>query len=167
MKSLRVIAFLVPFALAPVAAAQCDLTRLNAGDAEAFDEFGRAVALDRGTLLVGAPFEDESGSESGAVYVFEGTLGTWQQTEEIAAAYPNVYFDCCEIIEWTAGDKAPSDAELARLIQDVGPHRVMMGSDFPWYDLDHSIDRVMELPLLSNEEKTGIVGSNAVTILGL
>ncbi len=93
--------------------------------------------------------------------------GTWQQTEEIAAAYPNVYFDCCEIIEWTAGDKAPSDAELARLIQDVGPHRVMMGSDFPWYDLDHSIDRVMELPLLSNEEKTGIVGSNAVTILGL
>ncbi len=93
--------------------------------------------------------------------------GTWQQTEEIAAAHPNVYFDCCEIIEWTAGDKAPSDAELARLIQDVGPGRVMMGSDFPWYDLDRSIDRVMELPLLSKEEKTGIVGSNAVTILGL
>ena len=53
------------------------------------------------------------------------------------------------------------------MIRNVGPHRVMMGSDFPWYDLDHTVDRVMSLPVLSEEEKSGILGSNAVRILGL
>lgn len=93
--------------------------------------------------------------------------GTWQQTREIAETYPNAYFDCCEIIEWTRAENAPTDAQLARLIQEIGAERVMMGSDFPWYDLDHTIDRVLELPRLSSEEKTGILGTNAVTILGL
>jgi predicted TIM-barrel fold metal-dependent hydrolase len=41
----------------------------------------------------------------------------------------------------------------------------MMGSDFPWYDLDQTVDRVMSLPLLSMEEKEGIIGANAERIL--
>ena len=51
------------------------------------------------------------------------------------------------------------------VIQDVGSQRVMMGSDFPWYDMDHNVERVMELPLLSREEKEAILGANAVRIL--
>lgn len=92
---------------------------------------------------------------------------TWEQASEIAHTYPNAFFDCCEIIEWTGGSKAPTEQELTRLIKDVGPERVMMGSDFPWYDLDHTVGRVMELPLLSVEEKEGILGANAVRILAL
>ena len=53
------------------------------------------------------------------------------------------------------------------MIIDIGPERVMMGSDFPWYDLDHSIERVFSLPLLSQEQKKRIIGANAVDILGL
>jgi predicted TIM-barrel fold metal-dependent hydrolase len=93
--------------------------------------------------------------------------GAWRQSRDIARVYPNAYFDCCEIIEWTGGTKAPTKRELAELIKDVGPDRVMMGSDYPWYDLDHQIERVMDLPLLSQEEKEGILGRNAVRILGL
>ena len=93
--------------------------------------------------------------------------GAWQQVAEIASSYPNAFFDCCEILEWTGAPNAPSDLQLARLIQNVGSHRVMMGSDFPWYDLHHSVARVMELPLLSNEEKEGLIGVNAARILGL
>ena len=92
---------------------------------------------------------------------------TWDQALEIAETYPNAYFDCCEIIDWTGGTNAPTDEQLGRLIKDVGPDRVMMGSDFPWYDLDHTVDRVMALPVLSAEEKEGILGANAVSILGL
>lgn len=92
---------------------------------------------------------------------------TWRQTLEIAEGYPNAYFDCCEIIEWTHSEKGPDDEALARLIQDVGPERVMMGSDYPWYDLDHTVERVLALPLLSAEEKEGILGANAVRILRL
>lgn len=93
--------------------------------------------------------------------------GTWRQALEVARTYPNAYFDCCEIIQWTGASNAPSDYELARLIRDIGPERVMMGSDFPWYDLDHCVERIMELPVLSNEEKQAILGANAARIMGL
>lgn len=93
--------------------------------------------------------------------------GAWRQTLEIARAYQNVYFDCSEIIEWTGAPNAPTDRELAQLIQDVGSERVMMGSDFPWYDIGHAVKRVMELPLLSKEQKEAILGANAIQILKL
>lgn len=92
---------------------------------------------------------------------------TWAQALEIAETYPNAFFDCCEIIEWTDGSNAPSEEQLVQLVKDIGPERVMMGSDFPWYDLDHTVERVMELPTLSSEEKEGILGANAVRILNL
>ena len=92
---------------------------------------------------------------------------TWKQTVEIAQTFPNTYFDCCEIIEWTRSTHGPTDKQLAQMIIDIGPERVMMGSDFPWYDLDHSIERVFSLPLLSREQKERIIGANAVDILGL
>lgn len=93
--------------------------------------------------------------------------GMWQQLLELAQTYPNTYFDCCEIIEWTGAPNAPTDRELAQLILGVGPERVMMGSDFPWYDIDHNVQRVMELPLLSEEQKEGLLGANAIRILNL
>ena len=91
----------------------------------------------------------------------------WRQTSEFAQAFPKVYFDCSEIIHWTGAPNAPSDRELAQLILDVGPERVMMGSDFPWYDIDHTIERVMELPLLANEQKEAILGANAKSFLNM
>ena len=90
---------------------------------------------------------------------------TWQQALEIAESYDNAFFDCCEVIEWTHSENGPSDRELAQLIRDIGAERVMMGSDFPWYDLDQTVDRVMSLPILSMEEKEGIIGANAERIL--
>jgi len=92
---------------------------------------------------------------------------TWEQALEIADTYPNAFFDCCEIIEWTNAPNAPSEKQLVQLIKDIGSERVMMGSDFPWYDLDHTVERVMTLPGLSSEEKEGIIGANAVKILNL
>ena len=92
---------------------------------------------------------------------------TWGQALEIAGTYRNAYFDCCEIVEWTGSTNGPSTQQLGRLIKDIGPERVMMGSDFPWYDIDHTVARIMELPVLSLEEKEGILGANALRILDL
>jgi hypothetical protein len=92
---------------------------------------------------------------------------TWDQALEIARAYPNACFDCCEIIEWTGAPNALTDAQLARLIANIGPERVMMGSDFPWYDLDRQVERIMELPILSREQKEAMMGANAIRIVGL
>ena len=91
--------------------------------------------------------------------------GAWSQTKELAQAYPQASFDCSEIMAWTGGSTSPSDLELAQIIKEIGPERVMMGSDFPWYDVSYSADWVMSLPMLSREEKEGILGANAQRIL--
>jgi predicted TIM-barrel fold metal-dependent hydrolase len=93
--------------------------------------------------------------------------GSWRQASELAEAFPQLCFDCSEIIEWTSSDIGPTDHELAQLILDVGHERVLMGSDFPWYDTDHNVERVMDLPLLAPEQKEEILGANAERILKL
>jgi len=92
---------------------------------------------------------------------------SWKQTADVARAYPQAAFDLCEIIEWTGAPSAPTREELAHLIAQVGPERVMLGTDFPWYDLGRTVDLVMGLPGLSVEEREGILGANAARILRL
>jgi predicted TIM-barrel fold metal-dependent hydrolase len=87
--------------------------------------------------------------------------GSWRQTRELARAFPGLYVD------WTGAANAPTAAELARLIRDIGAHRVLLGTDFPWYDLDRTLERLMALPLLAREEKEAIAGANAARLFGL
>jgi uncharacterized protein len=93
--------------------------------------------------------------------------GQWRDARAIAQAFPNVAFDLCEIIEWMGAPHAPTAAELAALIRDVGPERVVLGSDYPWYEPGHSAELVLSLPVLSEAEKNAILGENAARILGL
>lgn len=53
-------------------------------------------------------------------------------------------------------------SELGRLIRDIGSDRVLFGNDFPWYELDGTVDQLMALPHLSDEERRGILGENAI-----
>jgi len=92
---------------------------------------------------------------------------SWHQVREFAAAYPSVSFDLCEIIAWTGAPGAPTADELGLLIRDIGAERVLFGTDFPWYELDRTIDQLMNLPHLSDEERRGILGENAIRRLGL
>lgn len=55
----------------------------------------------------------------------------WDRTAEFARAFPYASFDLSEVIEWTGAPNAPRREDLARLIRDVGPLRVMLGTDFP------------------------------------
>ncbi len=63
------------------------VAQLFAADAGEFQQFGRSVALDGNTVLVGAPFASGAGGPtSGAAYVFDpGSLG-WYQTAKLTAA---------------------------------------------------------------------------------
>ena len=141
-----------------------------------------AVCREMGLGIVGHSGPDRSGLGYADPQAFAGMLkefpdlnvvlahlggGAWEQTLGIAQAYPNAYFDLCEIIEWIGGTDAPTRQRFAQMIKDIGPDRVLMGSDFPWYDLDHTVELVMEMPILSQEEKEGMLGANAVRVLGL
>lgn len=91
----------------------------------------------------------------------------WRTLPGVARDFPHVHFDLCEIIEQLGAPQAPTADELARLIREVGVERVMMGSDFPWYDIDHTVERVLGLPGLSQDEQLAILGLNAARFFRL
>jgi hypothetical protein len=58
--------------------------RLLASDGQASDYFGRSVAVYEDTVAVGADGSDDSGTSSGAVYIFKRGGGTsWSQTHKL------------------------------------------------------------------------------------
>ncbi|MEW6072788.1 MAG: FG-GAP repeat protein [Planctomycetota bacterium] len=59
--------------------------KLAASDAAARDRFGRSVALDGETALVGAPEDDDGGSGAGSVYVFTRWGTAWSPAAKLGA----------------------------------------------------------------------------------
>ena len=92
---------------------------------------------------------------------------SWRELPAIARDFPRTHFDLCEIIQWLGAEMAPTRDEFVALIRTVGAERVMMGSDFPWYDIDRTVELVMELPVLSDGEKRAILGENAARFFDL
>ncbi|MEO0558930.1 MAG: T9SS type A sorting domain-containing protein [Bacteroidota bacterium] len=60
--------------------------KLLASDGDRSDNFGVSVALDGDRALIGAPGHDSGGLGAGAVYVFEGSSGSWSQSQKLTAA---------------------------------------------------------------------------------
>ena len=56
------------------------IAKLTASDAAAYHRFGNSVAIDGGTVVVGAFTDDDAGSSSGSVYVFDANAPTSQPT---------------------------------------------------------------------------------------
>ena len=59
--------------------------RLTASDAEFFDHFGFAVAIDGTTAIVGAHFENGGGHLLGAAYIFTESGGVWTEQTKLTA----------------------------------------------------------------------------------
>jgi len=55
-------------------------------DSELGDEFGKSIALDAGTAVIGANFDDTAWVDSGSAYVFEQVAGTWTQVAKLTVA---------------------------------------------------------------------------------
>lgn len=61
--------------------------KLHDNDGMPDDNFGQKVLLRNATAIVGAPWNDEIGTDAGAVYVFEkDNSGTWSQSTKILAS---------------------------------------------------------------------------------
>lgn len=71
---------------APQATQPLEEAVLTALDGGAEDEFGYAVAVDGSTAVVGAPFDDDGGADSGSAYVFTRSGGTWSQQAKLTAS---------------------------------------------------------------------------------
>jgi predicted TIM-barrel fold metal-dependent hydrolase len=93
--------------------------------------------------------------------------GAWRDTGAFAAAHPGVRFDLSEVVSWTGSTLGPTGPHLSALIRAIGAERVLLGSDFPWYEPADVIAAVEELPGLTTEERALILGANAAALLGL
>jgi len=60
--------------------------KLTASDGEAEDFFGKSVSLSGDTALIGAPWDDDKGKESGSAYVFTRSGNTWTQQAKLTAS---------------------------------------------------------------------------------
>jgi hypothetical protein len=63
--------------------------KIQASDGATYDYFGRRVALDGDTMIVGAYGNDDNGSMSGSAYIFERNLGgadNWGQRKKLLAS---------------------------------------------------------------------------------
>jgi uncharacterized protein len=91
----------------------------------------------------------------------------WRQVPSLAHDYPHVSFDCCEIIEWLGASRAPTPEQFVDLIRGIGIGRVMMGSDFPWYDMIRTVELVRALPDLNDADRSALLGDNAARFFEL
>lgn len=60
--------------------------RLEAAIPKRMGNFGAAVALEGDTALVGAPLDNELGTEAGATFVYKRTSGGWRQSAKLLAS---------------------------------------------------------------------------------
>jgi hypothetical protein len=58
--------------------------KLLASDGVTFAKFGRSVALDGDTLVIGAPGDDDNGEGSGSAYVFTRSGGVWTEQAKLS-----------------------------------------------------------------------------------
>jgi uncharacterized protein len=91
--------------------------------------------------------------------------GAWKEAKAVADEFPHAHFDCSEILPWIGASRGPSADDIGRLIRDIGAHRVLFGTDFPWYEQSAHIASLMDLPGLSDEERALILGENAASLL--
>ena len=66
-----------------------EVKKLTASDAADQDLFGRSLEINGDTIIVGADFEDGTGSDRGAAYIFMRNLGgtnNWGQVKKITAS---------------------------------------------------------------------------------
>lgn len=69
-----------------------DQVRLTAPDAAIGAALGRSAAIDRDTIVLGAPNDDERGPFSGSAYVFVGSDSCWVQQAKLTGSDAAVAF---------------------------------------------------------------------------
>lgn len=60
--------------------------KLTANDATFGDSFGSSVAIHENYVMIGAKGVDNNATNTGAVYIYERTGSTWQQTDKVFAS---------------------------------------------------------------------------------
>lgn len=93
-------------------------------------------------------------------------FGDFDTSAAIARDYPNAMFDCCFVINGADPLPALPDEDAAAAVRQVGPERVMFGSDYPWFDPAQDAARIERLPLPESEKQL-VLHDNAARVFGV
>ncbi|NNF32973.1 MAG: hypothetical protein HKN68_02635 [Saprospiraceae bacterium] len=66
-----------------------EMSKITAIDGSSFDEFGTSVAISGDIIIVGMPYDNENGSESGSAYIFKRSGNSWTQEAKLLASDGN------------------------------------------------------------------------------
>ena len=90
--------------------------KLVAADPAPEDNFGECLALDGDTAIIGAPFDDDAGINSGSAYVFVRSGGGWNQQAKLTAG------DAAALDQFGTSVSIDGDTVLVGSIQaDIAP----------------------------------------------
>ena len=104
--------------------------KLTASDGAAADFFGNSVSISGDTALVGAPRDDDNGTNSGSVYAFLRSGGSWSEEAKLSAsdgAVDDRFGESVSIRGDTAlvgaflDDDNGNDSGSAYVYQDIAP----------------------------------------------
>lgn len=90
----------------------------------------------------------------------------FSEAERLAQTHQNVFFDTSATLHGEGGHQWLDDAQALALIRSLGAHRVMFGSDFPWFHPGRALKRLQGLGL-TRQELELITHENAQRVLGL
>lgn len=100
-----------------------ELAKLLPADGAAHDQFGEAVAISGDVAVVGAPFQDDVGGESGSLYVFDLAAGLEVAQLYAEAATDGDLFGISAVLEDGRGAVGASGDDAGGF--DVGSVRVL------------------------------------------
>ena len=63
-----------------------EITKLTASDPSAGDYFGEFVAINGDFVIVGAPYDDDAGTDSGSAYIFKWDGVNWVEQQKLTAS---------------------------------------------------------------------------------
>ncbi|MCH8151113.1 MAG: FG-GAP repeat protein [Planctomycetes bacterium] len=89
MRARRGLVSVVAAALGVISApawGQCELEKLLASDGEAFDEFGKSVAISGDVAVIGSHLADGNGIDAGAAYVYRFNGSKWVEESKLLAS---------------------------------------------------------------------------------
>jgi len=85
-----------------------------------------------------------------------GNSDSWVNIWKLLQKRPNVYVET---------SMAPSPGELEKIVQKIGPNRILFGSNFPFCEPNVELMKIIMLNHVSDEEKNQIVYNNALKIM--
>lgn len=86
MKTLQMLFIILILGIVQITWSHATEVKITASDGEANDKFGSSVAISGDYAIVGAPYDDDFGDDSGSAYIFVRSGTNWTELQKVTAS---------------------------------------------------------------------------------